>query len=106
MSQLGFTADPSLFVCPALQVFNHLHFPGQKFRIWAEYIPQICFLVGIFGYMDIMILMKYVLPRIVFQYVITISLLRTLHTRMLFYTFCCPSAQVVHDFSPCRSAAA
>lgn len=43
-----------------MQVFNHMHFPGQKFRVWAEYIPQICFLVGIFGYMDLMILMKYV----------------------------------------------
>lgn len=50
----------------SMQVFNHLHFPGQSFRVWAEYIPQITFLVGIFGYMDIMILMKYAALPLVF----------------------------------------
>ncbi|KNC83200.1 hypothetical protein SARC_04539 [Sphaeroforma arctica JP610] len=46
----------SVAIC--LQCVNHLHF-GQSYRIWAEFFPQFIFLIAIFGYMDIMILMKW-----------------------------------------------
>eukprot|EP01134_Creolimax_fragrantissima_P005555 CFRG5555T1 len=46
----------SIGIC--MQCVNHLYF-NQGYRVWAEFFPQIIFLLAIFGYMDLMILMKW-----------------------------------------------
>ncbi|KAK9708130.1 H(+)-transporting V0 sector ATPase subunit a [Basidiobolus ranarum] len=38
--------------------FNHIHF-NHKFAIWAEFIPQILFLLSIFGYLCVTIIYKW-----------------------------------------------
>ncbi|KAK9765378.1 H(+)-transporting V0 sector ATPase subunit a [Basidiobolus ranarum] len=44
----------------SLSLFNHIHF-NQKFAIWAEFIPQILFLLCIFGYLCVTIIYKWLI---------------------------------------------
>ncbi|XP_065184815.1 V-type proton ATPase 116 kDa subunit a 1-like isoform X2 [Sycon ciliatum] len=43
-----------------LGVFNHLHF-NRKVNIYAQFVPEVLFLGGIFGYLTFMIFFKWIL---------------------------------------------
>jgi V-type H+-transporting ATPase subunit a len=43
-----------------LQCFNHIHF-GHKSHIIAEFVPQILFFWSIFGYLCVLIIMKWLM---------------------------------------------
>eukprot|EP01095_Lingulamoeba_sp_RSL-Kostka_P008020 TRINITY_DN2626_c3_g1_i1.p1 TRINITY_DN2626_c3_g1~~TRINITY_DN2626_c3_g1_i1.p1 ORF type:complete len:845 (+),score=277.76 TRINITY_DN2626_c3_g1_i1:83-2617(+) len=43
-----------------LSLFNHIHFK-HKIDIFFEFIPKICFILCIFGYMDFLIILKWLI---------------------------------------------
>ena len=44
----------------ALSIFNHIHF-GKWISVFFEFIPQVIFMLAIFGYMNFMIVYKWIM---------------------------------------------